>query len=226
MSKLLIAAAASTNKRAREREETEQSIGSSQKSKVTSKKAKSIQEELVPKKYSKQKDNGSKKSHKAKIADDSTPNESSVIYLGHIAHGFYEKEMKKFFAQFGEVKRVKLFRSPKTGNSKGYAFIEFETPDVASIVADSMNGYFLHERQLVCHVVPPSKFHDGMFLYPRKKEAVVQTEFDIISLDAPEVQKTQEQMKSFVKQQKKKMEKLKSMGIYFDCFASLKMVTK
>ena len=68
------------------------------------------------------------------------PTESSVIYVGHIAHGFYEKQMREFFSQFGEVRRVKLFRSPKTGNSRGYAFIEFTTPEVANVVAEAMNG--------------------------------------------------------------------------------------
>ena len=27
--------------------------------------------------------------------------QSSVIYLGHLPHGFYEPQLKKFFAQFG-----------------------------------------------------------------------------------------------------------------------------
>lgn len=60
-----------------------------------------------------------------------------VIYLGHIPFGFYEDEMRGFFAQvmthcsaqsrnslglcvqFGEVTRVRLSRSKKTGRSRG-----------------------------------------------------------------------------------------------------------
>ena len=36
-----------------------------------------------------------------------------VIYVGHIPHGFYEVEMRKFFSQFGRVTRVRLARSKK-----------------------------------------------------------------------------------------------------------------
>ena len=35
------------------------------------------------------------------------------MYLGHIPHGFYEEEMRKYFSQFGRVTRLKLSRSKK-----------------------------------------------------------------------------------------------------------------
>ena len=42
-----------------------------------------------------------------------------VVYLGHVPHGFYEKEMRAFFTQFGAVTRLRLSRSKRTGRSKG-----------------------------------------------------------------------------------------------------------
>lgn len=92
---------------------------------------------------------------------------SSIIYVGHIPNGFFEAEMKKFFSQFGPVLRVKHFRSSKTGGSKGYAFVEFASSDVAQVVGEAVNGYFLGERRLVSHVIPTSKIHDGMFKKPK-----------------------------------------------------------
>ena len=59
--------------------------------------------------------------------------ESRTIYLGHIPHGFYEKEMEGFFSQFGVVTNLRLSRSKRTGASKGYAFIEFGDAETASI---------------------------------------------------------------------------------------------
>ena len=38
----------------------------------------------------------------------------------------------------------------QTGNSKGYAFVEFASEDVAKIVADTMNNYLFGERLLQC----------------------------------------------------------------------------
>ena len=48
---------------------------------------------------------------------------SRVVYVGHLPKGFEEDELKQFFAQFGNVKKVKLARSKKTGRAKGYSFI-------------------------------------------------------------------------------------------------------
>lgn len=44
------------------------------------------------------------------------PKTNGVVYLGHIPHGFYENEIRQFFTQFGQVKRVKVSRSPKVNN--------------------------------------------------------------------------------------------------------------
>lgn len=38
-------------------------------------------------------------------------NERGVIYLGHVPHGFYENEMKKYFSQFGEVTNINIPKS-------------------------------------------------------------------------------------------------------------------
>lgn len=152
--------------------------------------------------------------------------ESCVIYLGHISHGFYEKQMIKFFEQFGRVKQVKLFRSKKSKASRGYAFIEFHESDVAATVADTMNGYYLHERQLVSHVIPIEKHHTGMFAPPKgtkkkgEKEDVVE-ELENDDDDENEIDKDkkidhEKAAKTFIRNQKKKQKKLKELGIEFD----------
>ena len=81
--------------------------------------------------------------------------ESRTIYIGHIPHGFYEKEMEGFFSQFGVVTNLRLSRSKRTGASKGYAFVEFGDAETASIAANTMDKYLMHGKQLVSHVVPP-----------------------------------------------------------------------
>ncbi|XP_048391094.1 MKI67 FHA domain-interacting nucleolar phosphoprotein isoform X2 [Stegostoma tigrinum] len=86
-----------------------------------------------------------------------------VIYLGHIPKGFFEPAIKKYFSQFGTVLRVRLSRSKKTGNSKGYAFVEFECEEVAKIVAETMNNYLFNERLLKCQILPPEKVHPQLF---------------------------------------------------------------
>lgn len=94
---------------------------------------------------------------------------SSVVYLGHIPHGFYEKEMQGYFSQFGTVSRVRLSRAKKSGRSRGYAFIEFADEAVAVIAAEAMDGYIMHGSSLVAKVVPAEKVHPDIFK-PRTRE--------------------------------------------------------
>ncbi|KAM9254077.1 LOW QUALITY PROTEIN: MKI67 FHA domain-interacting nucleolar phosphoprotein-like [Dugong dugon] len=86
-----------------------------------------------------------------------------VLYVGHIPQGLFEPQLKAYFSQFGTVTRLKLSRSKKTGNSKGYAFVEFESDDVAKIVAETMNSYLSGERLLKCDFMPPEKVHEELF---------------------------------------------------------------
>lgn len=100
-----------------------------------------------------------------------------VVYVKHIPHGFYEEEMKKYFSQFGAVTNLRLSRSAKTGGSRGYAFIEFLSEDVAKIVADTMDGYLFFNKILKCSVVPKERVHEGLFRhfrypFPLRKEVV------------------------------------------------------
>ncbi|XP_054840180.1 MKI67 FHA domain-interacting nucleolar phosphoprotein [Eublepharis macularius] len=86
-----------------------------------------------------------------------------VIYLGHIPRGLYEAQLRDYFDQFGTVTRLRLSRSKKTGNSKGYGFVEFDCDEVAKIVADTMNNYLFCERLLKCQFMPPEKVHENLF---------------------------------------------------------------
>ncbi|NXL51007.1 MK67I protein, partial [Podilymbus podiceps] len=63
----------------------------------------------------------------------------------------------------GTVTRLRLSRSKKTGGSKGYGFIEFESDDVAKIVADTMNNYLFCERLLKCQFISPERVHENLF---------------------------------------------------------------
>lgn len=54
--------------------------------------------------------------------------------------------MTQYFKQFGVVTNARVIRSKRTGNSKGFAFVEFKEPAVAEIVAETMNNYLMGKR--------------------------------------------------------------------------------
>ncbi|XP_062610408.1 MKI67 FHA domain-interacting nucleolar phosphoprotein-like [Saccostrea cucullata] len=140
---------------------------------------------------------------------------SGVVYLGHLPHGFYEGQLKKYMSQFGKVKAVKVSRSNKTGKSKGYAFVEFQSDDVARIVADTMNNYLVFERLIKCQYIPSEKLHpktmgrrSGVFKPPKAH---------IIARDRHNNRKAEfkqeKSIKRLLKKQKKRSDMLKVLGI-------------
>eukprot|EP01034_Spumella_vulgaris_P035641 gene35641-43946_t len=124
--------------------------------------------------------------------------------------------MRKFFSQFGLVKRIKLFRSAKTGGSKGFAFVEFESSDTASTVAEAMDGYYLLERQIVSHVVPLAKHHEGMFKSSKRVKDDESSD-DETDPALPEVtEKSEEKSAARVRKSlRNKQQKLNDLGIDF-----------
>ncbi|XP_056145453.1 MKI67 FHA domain-interacting nucleolar phosphoprotein [Lampris incognitus] len=92
-----------------------------------------------------------------------------VIYVGHLPVGLFEPQLRSYFEQFGNVQRLRLARSKKTGGSKGYAFVEFDCDEVAKIVAETMNNYLMGERLIKCHVMPPEKVHEKLFVGSERK---------------------------------------------------------
>ncbi|KAG2482126.1 hypothetical protein HYH03_018912 [Edaphochlamys debaryana] len=99
--------------------------------------------------------------------------QARVLYLGHLPHGFYEKEMLGYFSQFGKVTRVRLSRSKRTGKARGYAFVEFMHPEVASVAAEAMDGYFLFKQRLSVKLLPPAKVHPLLFNGANRKFKVI-----------------------------------------------------
>jgi len=91
---------------------------------------------------------------KKKVKDIKATDPRGIIKLSRLPWGFEEPQLKKYFSQFGIVTNIRLARSGKTGNPKGYAWIEFLDPNVAQIVADTMNGYIMFSNILICKVVP------------------------------------------------------------------------
>ena len=77
---------------------------------------------------------------------------SGIIYIGHLPQGFTEEELKGFFKQFGQISKIRVSRSKKTGRSKGYAFLQFKDKEVAEIAAKTMDGYLMFGKKIECHI--------------------------------------------------------------------------
>ena len=57
----------------------------------------------------------------------------------------------------------------QTARSKGYAFIEYEDKEVATIAAEAMKDYLVFGKKLVCHLLSADKIHQRLFMNWKKK---------------------------------------------------------
>lgn len=142
---------------------------------------------------------------KATSAPDKHNKKTSIVYLGHLPAAFEEPQMRKFFTQFGPIKHLRLSRNKKSGASKHYAFIEFETPDVAEIVANTMNNYILFGRRLVCEVMKAEAVNENIWKGANRKFRVVNTSEKVAT--AMNAVKSSEEVKSILKKKLEKVQK-------------------
>ncbi|XP_053295832.1 MKI67 FHA domain-interacting nucleolar phosphoprotein [Pleuronectes platessa] len=139
-----------------------------------------------------------------------------VVYVGHLPLGLYEPQIKSYFEQFGKVLRLRLSRSKKTGGSKGYAFVEYDCDEVAKIVAETMNNYLMGERLIKCHVLPPEKVHEKLFvgsqrLFKKPSKPAVQRYNQ--SRTAEELEKMKDKL---LRKETKLRKRLAAHGIEYD----------
>lgn len=114
------------------------------------------------------------------------------------------------------MENVRLSRSKRTGNSKGYGFVQFSSPQVAKIASDAMSGYFLLEKRLVCHIIPTEKVHENLF----PKKPFRKANFRVNNQKSVNRKRSSSEWEAMTKQQaareKKKIEKLKKLGIDYE----------
>ncbi|KAL3731946.1 hypothetical protein ACJRO7_028756 [Eucalyptus globulus] len=144
---------------------------------------------------------------------------STVLYIGRIPHGFYEKEIEGYFSQFGTIKRLRIARNKRTGKSKHFGFIQFESPEVAKIVAETMHNYLLFEHLLQVHLIPPEHVHPKIwkgFNYRYKPLDRVQ-----VQRKNHNKERTLEEHKKLVngimQRDKKRRKKIEAAGIDYEC---------
>lgn len=145
-----------------------------------------------------------------------------IIYIGRLPRGFEEKELKKYFNQFGTIINLKVSRNKKTGKSKHYGFIEFADIEVAKTAAETMDNYLLFGHLLKCEVVDPTAANNKDYFENSHKRFKV-VPWKKISKHRHDKPKSKEQWNTLVKKfddaKKAKGAELKKKGIDYDLSA-------
>ncbi|KAL6944337.1 nucleolar protein [Hanseniaspora osmophila] len=154
---------------------------------------------------SKKQESSGKKTKKAKQDDDL----SSIIYISRLPKGFHEKELSKYFSQFGDLKQVKLARNKKTGNSRHYGFVEFVSKYDAQVAQETMNNYLLMGHLLKVEILRNSEDNEAQISKLKKYKRMIYKEDPI--------KKTANALKEQSnKKHSERLSSLKEQGIDFE----------
>ncbi len=70
------------------------------------------------------------------------------IYVGNLSFNITEDELREVFAEYGEVSSVTLITDKRTGESKGFGFIEMPVPSEAEAAIQSLDGHSVNGRDI------------------------------------------------------------------------------
>lgn len=62
------------------------------------------------------------------------------VFIGNLNRSLDEKAIKKLFEAIGKVNNVRLVRHKKTGESKGFGFVEMENAEDATLAVKELHG--------------------------------------------------------------------------------------
>jgi RNA recognition motif-containing protein len=77
------------------------------------------------------------------------------IYVGNLAYGVSEDDLKQAFSQYGEVTSANLITDKYSGQSKGFAFVEMANNSEADAAIKNLNGAALSGRNIKVNQAMP-----------------------------------------------------------------------
>ena len=84
-----------------------------------------------------------------------------TIFVGNLNRTVREEELSDLFAEFGEVKQVKIIKEPYTGESKGFAFVDMMEPAAAETAINELNDTEFAQKKIVVNQARPRTSSTG-----------------------------------------------------------------
>jgi cold-inducible RNA-binding protein len=77
------------------------------------------------------------------------------LFVGNLSYQTMENDLQEYFSQAGVVTSVNLMLDKVTGRSRGFAFVEFATPEEAGKAVEQFHGKEFQGRVLTINVARP-----------------------------------------------------------------------
>ena len=71
------------------------------------------------------------------------------MYIGNLNYRVKEGDLETVFAHYGNILSIKIAKDHETGKSRGFGFVEMESPASESRVISALNGAELMGRQMI-----------------------------------------------------------------------------
>ena|GEM_PF-3583195 len=80
------------------------------------------------------------------------PAESLSLYVGNLAYGVQECEVKELFSEFGTVSEVHFVMDKRRGRFRGFGFVHLTPPENGEKAIEALNGKEFQGRRLIVKV--------------------------------------------------------------------------
>jgi ATP-dependent DNA helicase RecG len=87
-------------------------------------------------------------------ATNDSPNPDAKLWIANLDYAVDEARLIEFFSEFAQVENVYMPKDPGA-KSKGYAFVEFSSPELATQLLSQLNGKVLLGRPIVVRKAIP-----------------------------------------------------------------------
>src|SRR5580698_6723821 len=87
----------------------------------------------------------------------------SRLFVGNLSYQTGENDLQDYFAQAGAVTSVNLMLDKMTGKSRGFAFIEYGSPDEAQKAIDQFHNKEFQGRAITVNVARPREDRPARF---------------------------------------------------------------
>jgi RNA recognition motif-containing protein len=81
------------------------------------------------------------------------------LFVGNLSYQTAENDLQDYFSQAGAVTSVNLMLDKVTGKSRGFAFVEFATPEEANKAVEDFHNKEFQGRALTVNIARPKEEH-------------------------------------------------------------------
>ena len=69
------------------------------------------------------------------------------LFVGNLSWNINDAQLEELFSEFGDVAAARVITDRDTGRSRGFGFVEIETPNVAEVIS-ALNGREIDGRPI------------------------------------------------------------------------------